>query len=181
MKPPPQSLDHARRTWLAGLAREHAALRTADSALALTRGHWMCGEYTAAIDGFVAACELAPDNPDARVALVRAASMTARDDLADAALADGLRRLCSMTGAATPVTNNTNCVLSRSSSSPAGWDGSCWLRLCSGAKWRCGSRHADSIAVPGACAPQWDRARCRDVARGSRRSAAAAAPAAQPG
>ena len=92
MKPPPQSLDHARRTWLAGLAREHAALRTADSALALARGHWMCGEYKAAIDGFVAACELAPDNPDARVALVRAASMTARDDLADAALADGLRR-----------------------------------------------------------------------------------------
>lgn len=91
MKPPPQSLDHARRTWLAGLAREHAALRTADSGLALARGHWMCGEYAAAIDGFVAACGLAPENPEARVALVRAAFMAGLDNLADAALADGLQ------------------------------------------------------------------------------------------
>ena len=92
MKPSPQSLDHARRTWLAGLAREHAALRTADSALALARGHWMCGEYAAAIEGFVTACDLAPEAPEARLALVRAASMAGLDSLADAAMADGLRR-----------------------------------------------------------------------------------------
>ena len=92
MKPPPQSLDHARRTWLAGLAREHDAVRSGDSALALARGHWLCGEYAAAIEGFVAACDLAPENPEARLALVRAASMAGLDSLADAALAEGLRR-----------------------------------------------------------------------------------------
>lgn len=92
MQPPPQSLDHARRSWLAGLAREHAAQSSAGSALALARGHWMCGDYATAVDGFVAACELAPDSPEARLALVRAASLVGRDELADAALAEGLRR-----------------------------------------------------------------------------------------
>ena len=92
MQPPPQSLDQARRSWLAGLAREHAAQGTGGSALALARGHWMCGEYAAAIDGFVAACDLAPDDPETRLALVRAAAMVGRDDLAGAALAEGLRR-----------------------------------------------------------------------------------------
>ena len=40
----------------------------------------------------MAACELDPDSPEAWLALVRAASMVGRDDLADAALAEGLRR-----------------------------------------------------------------------------------------
>lgn len=96
MQPAPQSLDHARRNWLAGLAREHAAQGTAGSALALARGQWMCGDYAPAIDGFVAACELAPDSPEARLALVRAASMVGREVLADAALAEGLRRFPAM-------------------------------------------------------------------------------------
>lgn len=87
-----QQLDQARRRWLADLQSDHAAQGTAGSALALARGHWMCGDYDAAMEGFVSARDLAPDDPDAQISLIRAAAMMARDDLASATLADALER-----------------------------------------------------------------------------------------
>lgn len=87
-----QQLDQARRRWLAGLQSDHAAQGSAGSALALARGHWMCGDYEAAMEGFVSARELAPGDPDAQISLIRAATMVARDELASATLADALQR-----------------------------------------------------------------------------------------
>ena len=92
MQPPPQSLDRARRSWLDGLARSHEAQGTADSALALARGQWMCGEYALAIQHFVAARDLAPGSPDPQLALLRAASMLGYNEMADAVMGDALRR-----------------------------------------------------------------------------------------
>lgn len=68
-------MDHARRAWLAGLAREHATAGSASSALALARGEWMCGEYDDAMAHFLEARDRAPRAPEPHVALVRAASM----------------------------------------------------------------------------------------------------------
>lgn len=88
----PEQLDQARRRWLAGLQSEHAVTGTGDTALALARGHWMCGEYEPALRGFVLARDLAPDNPDTHLSLLKAAAMIARNDLADATLVDALQR-----------------------------------------------------------------------------------------
>lgn len=86
-------LDRARREWLAGIARQHAEQGTAGTALALARGEWLCGEYADALGHFMAARDLAPDDAEIQLALVRAASMVGRQDLEDAALADALRRV----------------------------------------------------------------------------------------
>lgn len=88
----PDALDQARRTWLTGLARQHAAQSSGASALALARGAWLCGEYRQAIACFVEARDLAPDDADAQLALVRAASMVGLRELEDAALANALRQ-----------------------------------------------------------------------------------------
>lgn len=87
-----QQLDQARRRWLAGLQSDHVAQGTAGSALALARGHWMCGDYEAAIEGFVSARDLAPGDPETQLSLIKAAEMVARDDLAYATLTDALQR-----------------------------------------------------------------------------------------
>lgn len=93
MKHSPEQLDLARRAWLEGLAREHAIHGTAATALPLARGQYLCGEYDAALESFVAARDLAPDDPDAHLALIRMASATGRRELEDAALERALRRL----------------------------------------------------------------------------------------
>lgn len=90
LKPSLEQLDTARRAWLAGLAREHAASASAASALALARGEWMCGEYDAALAHFLEARELDPLAPDTHLSLIRAASMLGLDGLEAEALKTGL-------------------------------------------------------------------------------------------
>jgi hypothetical protein len=88
----PEKLDAARRSWLAGLAREHALHGSAATALALARGEWMCGEYDAALTHFQAARELDPSSPETHLSLVRAASMLGLDTLETTAIDMGLQR-----------------------------------------------------------------------------------------
>ncbi|MBF6022878.1 class I SAM-dependent methyltransferase [Lysobacter niastensis] len=85
-----EQLDQARRQWLAGLAARHAAEDSADSALALARGEWMCGDYEDAIGHFIQARDRARQSAEAHLALVRAASMTGQRDLESAALGEAL-------------------------------------------------------------------------------------------
>jgi hypothetical protein len=88
----PEKLDDARRSWLAGLSREHALRGSAATALALARGEWMCGEYDAALMHFQAARDLDPASPETHLSLVRAASMLGMDALETAAIGMGLQR-----------------------------------------------------------------------------------------
>lgn len=88
----PEKLDAARRSWLAGLSREHALHGSVATALALARGEWMCGEYDAALRHFQAARELDPSSPETHLSLVRAASMLGLDTLETAAIDMGLER-----------------------------------------------------------------------------------------
>lgn len=90
---PQEQLGAARRQWLSGLVRQHAAAGTWASALALAQGEYMCGEYPAALGHFIEARDLAPDRPETQLALVRMASTLARRDLERDSLADALRRL----------------------------------------------------------------------------------------
>lgn len=71
----PEQLDQARRDWLAGLAHQYAAQPSAQNALALARGQWMCGDYDQAMTHFIAARDRAPEIADTHIALVRSASM----------------------------------------------------------------------------------------------------------
>ncbi|MFD0739539.1 class I SAM-dependent methyltransferase [Lysobacter koreensis] len=82
----PEQLDQARRDWLAGLARQHASQPTAQSALALARGHWLCGDYEQAMTHFIAARDGAPAVADTHIALVRSASMLGLLELETSAL-----------------------------------------------------------------------------------------------
>lgn len=88
--PTPAQLDQARREWLAGLQREHAALASAGTALALAQGEWRCGEYEPALAHFAEARDRAPDDPETHVALLRAASMLDHGELESEALAAAL-------------------------------------------------------------------------------------------
>jgi hypothetical protein len=88
----PEKLDAARRSWLAGLYREHALRGSGATALALARGEWMCGEYDAALVHFQAARDLEPSDPETHLALVRAASMLGLDTLETPAIDMGLQR-----------------------------------------------------------------------------------------
>jgi hypothetical protein len=81
-----QPLDAARRRWLAELAATHQRMPTADTALALARGLWMCGEYDDAIEGFRHAARRAPERVDCQLSLIRSASMLGLRALEDAAL-----------------------------------------------------------------------------------------------
>ena len=76
-----EQLDQARREWLAGLAHQYAAAPSAQGALALARGEWLCGDYAPAITHFIAARDRAPDVAETHVALVRSASMLGLRDL----------------------------------------------------------------------------------------------------
>lgn len=86
LKSSPEQLDRARREWLAGLAARHAVERSAESALALARGQWMCGEYDDALTHFIAARDLQPAAAEGHLALVRAASALALEELESQAL-----------------------------------------------------------------------------------------------
>lgn len=86
LKSSPEQLDRARREWLAGLAARHAVEASAESALALARGAWMCGDYDDALAHFVAARDLRPEAAEVHLALVRAASALALQDLESQAL-----------------------------------------------------------------------------------------------
>ncbi|MDQ3206770.1 MAG: class I SAM-dependent methyltransferase [Pseudomonadota bacterium] len=88
---PQQQLDLARQQWLAGLARQHQADGTWASALALAQGHYLCGDYAAALDHFIAARDLGRDRAETHLALVRMASGTGRPELEQQALAEALR------------------------------------------------------------------------------------------
>lgn len=82
----PEQLDQARRQWLGGLAARHAAEDTADSALALARGEWMCGDYEQALGHFTLARDRNPQSGETHVALLRAASMLGDRSLESAAM-----------------------------------------------------------------------------------------------
>lgn len=86
-----EQLDQARRQWLGGLAARHAAEDTADSALALARGEWMCGDYEEALGHFILARDRNPQSGEVHVALLRAASMLGQCSLESAALALALQ------------------------------------------------------------------------------------------
>ncbi len=86
----PDPLDLARREWLAGLQHAHADAPGAETALALARGAWQCGEYDLALTGFQQAHAAAPGNGETTLALVRAAAMLARFDI-EAATLDAAR------------------------------------------------------------------------------------------
>lgn len=81
-----QSLDAARRRWLAELVETHQRMPNADTTLALARGLWMCGEYDDAIEGFRDAAQRAPERVDCQLSLVRSASMLGLRALEDEAL-----------------------------------------------------------------------------------------------
>ena len=81
-----EQLDQARRQWLGGLAERHAAENSADTALALARGEWMCGDYEQALGHFILARDRNPQSGDAHVALLRAASMLGQRSLESAAM-----------------------------------------------------------------------------------------------
>lgn len=87
----PEKLDSARRSWLAGLSREHAVHGSAATALALARGEWMCGEYDGAVTHFQAARDLDPSSPETHLSLVRAASMLGLETLEATAIDRGLQ------------------------------------------------------------------------------------------
>lgn len=89
----PDRLDAVRRQWLDGLARHHAAERTAASAFELARGLYRCGEYEAALEHFTAARDLAPLEPGAHLALMRMASTLGRRELEQEAIDEALRRV----------------------------------------------------------------------------------------
>ena len=86
-----EQLDQARRQWLGGLAARHTAEDTADTALALARGEWMCGDYEEALGHFILARDRNLQSVDAHLALLRAASMLGQRPLESAALALALQ------------------------------------------------------------------------------------------
>lgn len=92
MKPTPEQFDRARREWLDGIRVRHAATGSAESALALARAEWLCGEHAAAMARFIEARDLAPEQEKNHLALIFAAGMLGRRAEAGAALDLALAR-----------------------------------------------------------------------------------------
>ncbi|MCA1714039.1 MAG: hypothetical protein LC715_02555, partial [Gammaproteobacteria bacterium] len=87
-----QQLDTARHAWLRGLRETHARAPTATTALELARGLWLMGNYDEALPGFIESRDRAPEDPQASLALLRAASALGHDALEQAALEAALAR-----------------------------------------------------------------------------------------
>lgn len=83
----PEHLQRARQDHLDRLTALHAAHQTGASALALARGQWQSGHYSAAFASFNEAAQREPGDPAKQVSLVRAASMLGLREQADALLA----------------------------------------------------------------------------------------------
>ena len=87
-----QQLDTARQAWLRGLREAHAHAPTATTALELARALWLMGNYDEALPRFVESRDRAPEDPQASVALLRAASALGHDALERTALDAALAR-----------------------------------------------------------------------------------------
>lgn len=88
----PIVLDAARRDWLANLARMHGVVQSVQTALAYGRGAWKCGEYDLALSQFQWAHAANPDDENATLALLHAASSMARFDIESETLDVSSRR-----------------------------------------------------------------------------------------
>lgn len=88
----PDELDAARQRWLADLLAAHVRTPSTQSALALARGEWMCGNYDAALHYFREAARRGPEHIESQLGLVRAASMLGAQEIEDAALATARAR-----------------------------------------------------------------------------------------
>lgn len=81
MSAPPAPLEQTRQRLLRGLRDVHAIAKSAETALELARGEWICGEYESALAHFHEAFVRAPHDARCALSLARAASMMGRDDL----------------------------------------------------------------------------------------------------